>query len=1089
MSTENINITITSSGGAVVVRTIKDIAGAANDAIRPLAILQRSLHAVMGALAIRQIATWADEWTSAANKINVFTKSQAETNEVLDRVFKLAQNVRQPMADMVALYHRLSIGAKELGTTTNQNLSFTENIGKALAIQGTSATQARGALTQLSQAMGMGRIRAQEWNSMIENLPMVLLTVAKHTDGMGGSIARLRQKMLDGKLTSKDFFEAFQKGGPELAAMFAKTDKTFSQGMIALTDGITRYVGELNTALGVSNGFYAMTRFIAANLDIIGKLLVIVAAGVVGAFAPAIITAFTTALGGAVLALGRLTALLIANPFVIILAATAAVIAFGDSWDAGIDGITSVKDVFRATLEFIMNGLTTFGTWAATMWNGFIGGVEAAYEFVTGATNAAASGWASSYAQFFADVGTGFAGFVRGVAKTFDAIGGLILGFYLAIGRTIDGLPSLFANVFARVHNEIARYMEGAANVVIMGINKIRSAVGKDLLETVNFERMSVNEKAFETYGQGISDSIRDGFDMQGGLLLKSVDEIFGRAQDIAKKRTAEMVKPNVNLDLSEFAATDPTTKGGKGAAKAARELETLRNSLRTLLNQVDPASGAVLDMANAQETLTKSVSKGILTQDEMNRVLPLVKNHYRDIQDPLGKYIRDIEESTAVSGMQAKAREIEIELFKIEQDMFRKGRPMTTQQIQDMRERLTVQQKLNVQMQIQDSLLAASVDTRTNYVNQLAAINELLAKGTGGFNERDAKNAAIDLTPDLFKGTEEFVNRQMDTITMAFAKIRELEESGLFHTQTTSQMRMQLAEVERQRLMELQIEAANTRLQMGGEDWADVHLAALGKVREGYTTVFAGIAESMGGFFTSMTDGFANSIGAAIVNAKDLKTAMLDVAKSAVSQLISSLVKLGIQWAINAALGKTIAATAASTQLALTTATAMATAAAWAPAAAAVSLATMGANSAPAMAGITATHALSESMALMAAFENGGYTGNYGTKQIAGVVHGQEYVVNAKATSRNRGLLEAINNGEDVGASMGGSGSTGGLTVLIYNNGNNNVTAQEDEGPNGRELKIFIEETVRNDIDVGGPMSSMFEAQYQLNRANGINR
>jgi hypothetical protein len=202
---------------------------------------------------------------------------------------------------------------------------------------------------------------------------------------------------------------------------------------------------------------------------------------------------------------------------------------------------------------------------------------------------------------------------------------------------------------------------------------------------------------------------------------------------------------------------------------------------------------------------------------------------------------------------------------------------------------------------------------------------------------------------------------------------------------------------------------------------------------------------------------------------------------------LISSLVKLGIQWAINAALGKTIAATAASTQLALTTATALATAAAWAPAAAAVSLATMGANSAPAMAGITATHALSESMALMAAFEKGGYTGNYGTKQIAGVVHGQEYVVNAQATARNRGLLEAINNGENVSA---GSGSgTGGLTVLIYNNGNSNVSAQEDEGPNGRQLKIFIEDTIRDDIGNGGPISNMFEGQYMLNRANGINR
>ena len=42
--------------------------------------------------------------------------------------------------------------------------------------------------------------------------------------------------------------------------------------------------------------------------------------------------------------------------------------------------------------------------------------------------------------------------------------------------------------------------------------------------------------------------------------------------------------------------------------------------------------------------------------------------------------------------------------------------------------------------------------------------------------------------------------------------------------------------------------------------------------------------------------------------------------------------------------------------------------------------------------------------------FEKGGYTGNKGTKEVAGVVHGQEYVVNAKATKKNRKALEFIN-------------------------------------------------------------------------------
>jgi hypothetical protein len=44
--------------------------------------------------------------------------------------------------------------------------------------------------------------------------------------------------------------------------------------------------------------------------------------------------------------------------------------------------------------------------------------------------------------------------------------------------------------------------------------------------------------------------------------------------------------------------------------------------------------------------------------------------------------------------------------------------------------------------------------------------------------------------------------------------------------------------------------------------------------------------------------------------------------------------------------------------------------------------------------------------------FEEGGYTGNMGTKTIAGVVHGQEFVMHSKATKQFRPVLEEMNRG-----------------------------------------------------------------------------
>ncbi|MWC17517.1 phage tail tape measure protein [Acinetobacter johnsonii] len=50
--------------------------------------------------------------------------------------------------------------------------------------------------------------------------------------------------------------------------------------------------------------------------------------------------------------------------------------------------------------------------------------------------------------------------------------------------------------------------------------------------------------------------------------------------------------------------------------------------------------------------------------------------------------------------------------------------------------------------------------------------------------------------------------------------------------------------------------------------------------------------------------------------------------------------------------------------------------------------------------------------------FKSGGYTGNYGVNQEAGVVHGQEYVLNAEATKRvGINTLNAINNGGTIQA------------------------------------------------------------------------
>lgn len=259
--------------------------------------------------------------------------------------------------------------------------------------------------------------------------------------------------------------------------------------------------------------------------------------------------------------------------------------------------------------------------------------------------------------------------------------------------------------------------------------------------------------------------------------------------------------------------------------------------------------------------------------------------------------------------------------------------------------------------------------------------------------------------------------------------------------------------------LAQLNAQAASIRLTMGDSTWSDVFTTGLGQVIEGYKGVLSGLGSSFGEFFQNVGDGFADSIGRAIVYSEDLGTALHSVAQSALADLISSLVKLGIQWLVTQAIGQSIGTAATAT----TAAQAGVVASAWAPAAALASLATLGANSAPAAAALSATTALSTALSktgMLSGFAAGGYTGNGGTSSVAGLVHGREFVVNAAATRNNRAALEAMNAGRTA-APTGGPRIIfeGAASAFVYPN----VTSPD-------EVRIIAKDEARKMVQQEAP-------------------
>jgi tape measure domain-containing protein len=97
--------------------------------------------------------------------------------------------------------------------------------------------------------------------------------------------------------------------------------------------------------------------------------------------------------------------------------------------------------------------------------------------------------------------------------------------------------------------------------------------------------------------------------------------------------------------------------------------------------------------------------------------------------------------------------------------------------------------------------------------------------------------------------------------------------------------------------------------------------------------------------------------------------------------------------------------------------------------------------------------------------FSSGGYTGNVGTNTPAGIVHGQEYVVNAEATRKYRPMLEAINKGGPVPSGSKSSGAAGAAPVINITN-NAGADVQASVSPTTGEIEVMIERKMAQRVD-----------------------
>lgn len=206
----------------------------------------------VGGAALKGAQSLIDVSTRIDNALKVAGLSGDQLKTVYEALFVSAQKNAAPLESLVQLYGRVSMVQKDLGASTQEMLKFTDNVAVALRVSGKSAAESSGALLQLSQALGSGVARAEEFNSMLEGALPIVQAAARGIDEAGGSVSKLRKLVTDGKVSSEAFFKGFQAGAVTLNQQVAGASLTIAQGFQRVENAAVDAAKRVNDAAGVS---------------------------------------------------------------------------------------------------------------------------------------------------------------------------------------------------------------------------------------------------------------------------------------------------------------------------------------------------------------------------------------------------------------------------------------------------------------------------------------------------------------------------------------------------------------------------------------------------------------------------------------------------------------------------------------------------------------------------------------------------------------------------------------------------------------------------------------------------------------------
>jgi tape measure domain-containing protein len=244
--------------------------GAFRGLIRVATSVQGILLAVGAALiagrVVRGIVHYADAWQNATNRLAAFIPQAELARSVQEELFKVAQRTRTEFEGIANTFSRLLVSRDLTGASIEELLKFTESVGKAVVLSGSTTGEAAGALRQLSQLLANRDVRAagQELQSIREQAPFLFRAIL---DGMQLTEREFRDLAEQGKLTSKEIIDGLNRVADQVDERFARVAPTVAQSLTVLSNSTLRFFGLLSKATGATEAISSRIIALSGVID------------------------------------------------------------------------------------------------------------------------------------------------------------------------------------------------------------------------------------------------------------------------------------------------------------------------------------------------------------------------------------------------------------------------------------------------------------------------------------------------------------------------------------------------------------------------------------------------------------------------------------------------------------------------------------------------------------------------------------------------------------------------------------------------------------------------------------------------------